>query len=181
MLSNSSPKLIVAVNPEGVIAVSGQIPWRKSEDMKRFKKTTMGGTLIMGRKTWESMGRRFLPGRRTVVLSRTTQPDVKTANSLEQAIEIANDSTWVNGSGEGLTWSGKDVWVIGGAEVYELAVPLVGEIDLTLVKDWVTPTGQKNVLHFRSFTYNFDGMFEIVESVTNPVDSTLTHCKYQRL
>jgi dihydrofolate reductase len=113
--------LIAAVAKNGVIGAGGGIPWHLPEDFAHFKATTLGHTLVMGRATYESIGRP-LPGRTTVVLTR--DPDwqadgVTTAASIEAALALA----------EG------DVYVAGGAAVYEAALPyadeqLLSEIDL---------------------------------------------------
>lgn len=173
------PRIIVAINTQGVIAVDGQMPWKKPEDLKRFRRVTMGSTIIMGRKTWDSIGRRFLPGRRTLVLSRETQPDVMCASSMQEALEIATDTGWANGTWEKVEWSDRSVWVVGGAEVYEQAIPLADEIDLTLVMDSVVDLGRPNVIRLPSFVCGIPG-FKVVETEINPTDITLTHCRYRR-
>ena len=113
--------LIAAVARNGVIGNAGDIPWRVPGEQAFFKATTLGHTLVMGRATYESIGR-ALPGRTTIVLTR--DPDwradgVQTAASIEEALALA----------EG------DVYVAGGAAVYEAALPyadeqLISEIDL---------------------------------------------------
>jgi dihydrofolate reductase len=118
--------IIVAVAENGVIGRGGTLPWRLSADLARFKQFTMGHTVIMGRRTWESIGRP-LPGRRMVVVSR--QPDyhvdnrdVEVAGSLDQALKIAEDAR----DGE--------AFVIGGAEVFREALPHAGRLYRTLVR-----------------------------------------------
>lgn len=113
--------LIVAMSENGVIGRDGDLPWRLSADLKRFKKITMGHHIVMGRKTYESIGR-LLPGRTSVILTR--QPDLTAegavvAHSLDEALEIARDDD--------------EVFVIGGAELYDRALPRVDRIYLTLV------------------------------------------------
>ena len=113
--------LIAAVARNGVIGADGGIPWRVPGEQAFFKATTMGHTLVMGRATYDSIGRP-LPGRTTIVLTR--DPDwqadgVTTAASIEDALALA----------EG------DVYVAGGAAVYEAALPyadelVISEIDL---------------------------------------------------
>jgi dihydrofolate reductase len=113
--------LIAAVARNGVIGNDGAIPWRVPGEQAFFKATTLGHTLVMGRATYESIGRP-LPGRTTIVLTR--DPDwsaegVVTAGSVEEALALA----------EG------EVYVAGGAAVYEAALPyadeqLISEIDL---------------------------------------------------
>jgi dihydrofolate reductase len=120
--------IIVAVSPEGVIGVRGAIPWHYEGDMKRFKRVTMGATLIMGRVTFESIGSRPLPGRRNVVISSRALDiaGVERATSFEDAIARADDA---------------DVWFIGGAKVYEAAMPYCDLLDVTYVPDRVDTAG----------------------------------------
>ncbi len=113
--------LIVAVAENGVIGRGGGLPWRLSADLARFKRITMGHTLMMGRKTYESIGRP-LPGRRSIVISR--RPDfhpegVSVAASLPAALAMA--------AGD------EQVFVIGGGEIFREALPLAGRIYLTRV------------------------------------------------
>ncbi len=122
--------LIAAVARNGVIGAGGAIPWHLPEDFAHFKATTQGHTLVMGRATFDSIGRP-LPGRTTVVLTR--DPDwradgVLTATNLEEALALA----------EG------DVYVAGGAAVYEAALPyadaqLLSEIDVAPAGDTFYP------------------------------------------
>jgi dihydrofolate reductase len=105
--------LIAAVAKNGVIGANGGIPWHLPEDFAHFKATTLGHTLVMGRATYESIGR-ALPGRTTIVLTR--DPDwhadgVTTAASIEEALALAQG----------------DVYVAGGAAVYEAALPYADE------------------------------------------------------
>jgi dihydrofolate reductase len=107
--------IIVAVAENGVIGRGGELPWKLSADLQRFKRLTMGHTIIMGRRTWESIGRP-LPGRRTVVVSRQPTFEVKeatvaVANSVEQAVKIAQQA------------GDDEAFIVGGAELYRLALP----------------------------------------------------------
>lgn len=111
--------LIVATNMRGVMGADGKLPWHVPADLAFFKEMTMGGTLIVGRKTADSIGR-ALPGREMIVLSRQvcipgTYPGAHTATSKEEAIEIA-------------ATLGKPVWVAGGAQIYKLFAPYVQRI-----------------------------------------------------
>jgi dihydrofolate reductase len=115
--------MIAAVSPEGVIGAGGRIPWHYSADLKRFKRVTRGKTVIMGRRTYESLGGRPLPDRRNIVITRRRYPGVETYPTLEDALlECAED----------------DVWFIGGAEIYRAAMPYADLIDLTYVPDHVS-------------------------------------------
>ena len=107
--------IIAAVSENGVIGDCGRMPWHYPEDLKRFKKITMGHALIMGRKTFDSIGK-ALPGRRNIVLTRNPAlrfpKDVLHSTSLESALQLCEDS------GE------KETFIIGGADLYAQAMPL---------------------------------------------------------
>jgi len=115
--------ILVAVSENGVIGRKGELPWHLSADLRRFKRLTMGHTIVMGRKTWESIGRP-LPGRRMVVVSRQADylaSGASVVTSLEEAYQSAQDA------GE------EEVFVIGGAEIYRLALPQADRLYLTRV------------------------------------------------
>jgi len=125
--------LVVAVAENGVIGRDNQLLWRLRTDLKRFRERTMGKPMIMGRKTYESIGKP-LPGRETIVLTRDSgfsAPGVHVVHSWDEAVE----------EGERLAISmGADaVAVVGGAEIYRLALPQVERIYLTEVS--VAPEG----------------------------------------
>ena len=114
--------LIVAMDEDGVIGANGGLPWRLSEDLKRFRRLTMGKPLIMGRKTHESIGR-VLPGRENIVLSRQNKyevEDCKVFNDVEEALRHC--------ARQG------EVIVAGGASVYEQLLPQAKRIYLTRVQ-----------------------------------------------
>ncbi len=113
--------IIVAMGKNRVIGANGAIPWRLPNELQLFKRVTMGHHIIMGRKTWESIGR-LLPGRTTVIVTRQKNYVVAgavMAGSLDDALAASgNDS---------------EVFVIGGGELYRLALPLARRIYLTTV------------------------------------------------
>ncbi len=114
--------LIAAVARNGVIGADNALPWRLPEDLKHFKALTMGHPIIMGRRTFESLGR-LLPGRSHIVITRDRAFAVAgclAAGSVERAIEL----------GAGCP-GGDEMFVIGGAEIYRLALPLVQRLQLT--------------------------------------------------
>jgi dihydrofolate reductase len=113
--------LIVAVSENWVIGRDGGLPWHLSSDLRRFKRLTMGHHIIMGRKTFESIGQ-LLPGRTTIIVTR--QPDY-----------VVPGGFVAKGIDEALTFPREDdeVFVIGGAEIYRLALPYVDRIYLTRV------------------------------------------------
>ncbi|MEM7454713.1 MAG: dihydrofolate reductase [Planctomycetota bacterium] len=113
--------LIVAMSENGVIGRDGDLPWHISEDLKRFKKLTMGHHIIMGRKTWDSIGR-LLPGRTTVIVTRQEDFEVegaKIASSIEQALEMS--------SGD------ENPFITGGAQIYAAALSHVQVMHITRV------------------------------------------------
>lgn len=122
--------LIAALDESRGIGLRGALPWRLSEDLKRFKRLTMGHHLIMGRKTFEAIGRP-LQGRVSIVLSQNPVYDLEVdiretngvcvAQSIEEALEIARQS------GE------EEVFIIGGGEIFNLALPIADRVYLTLV------------------------------------------------
>ena len=118
--------IIVAMSENGVIGRDGDLPWRISEDLKRFKKITMGKPIIMGRKTWESIGRP-LPGRPHIVISRDAHfraEGVDVVQSFEAALARAME----------LTAADSEIMVIGGAEIYRLAMERADRMYVTEVE-----------------------------------------------
>jgi dihydrofolate reductase len=112
--------LVVAIAENGVIGNNGLIPWHISDDMKRFKALTLGHTVVMGRKTWDSLPRKPLPGRSNVVVTRQKDWQAQgavVAHSLDEAMAGTSGA----------------VMVIGGAEIYQRALPLATRIELTEV------------------------------------------------
>jgi len=119
--------LIVARARNGVIGNRGALPWHLPQDLAHFKRMTMGHTIVMGRRTWDSIGH-ALPGRRNIVVTRNPQwhaPGVEAAASLEDALKkCAPDPGAAHGS---VPAAGSDVFVIGGAALYAQA--LRGHVD----------------------------------------------------
>jgi dihydrofolate reductase len=114
--------IIVAMARNRIIGANGVIPWHLPEELKRFKSVTMGHHIIMGRKTWESIGRP-LPGRTSVIVTRQRDyraPGAKVVHSLDDAIAACSGDT--------------EIFVIGGAELYAQALPRAGRLHLTTVE-----------------------------------------------
>lgn len=114
--------LVAAVAANGVIGANGELPWRLPEDLKHFKALTMGRPVIMGRKTWESLGKP-LPGRENIVVTRSPgydAPGASVAASLDSALAFC--------AGEPV------VFVIGGGELYAAALPLADGLVLTEIQ-----------------------------------------------
>lgn len=124
----SKPKigLIYAATENGVIGNEGKLPWHLPEDLKYFKAVTQGKAVVMGRKTWESLPGAFrpLPGRLNIVLSRLTNllcAGAFVVNSLEDALAKCSEQS--------------EVWIIGGGELLELALPMADVIKLTSIEE----------------------------------------------
>jgi dihydrofolate reductase len=111
--------LIVATSKNNVIAKNGSIPWHCSEDMKFFRRMTTGNSIVMGRKTWDTLGRP-LKNRENIVITRNSENikgSVIAVNSLEEAFEKATN----------------DIFIIGGSEIYNQAMPYVITIYRSLI------------------------------------------------
>jgi dihydrofolate reductase len=116
--------IIVAVADKGVIGNDNQLLWRLSEDLKLFKKRTTGHAIIMGRKTFDSIGKP-LPNRVNIVISRSKDLKIEgctVVNSLEKAIDVANQQTDKN-----------EIFIIGGEKIYTLAETIANKLYLTKV------------------------------------------------
>ena len=117
---NKTITLVAAMGRNRGIGIGGGLPWRLPGELQHFKTTTMGKPMVMGRKTWTSIGR-ALPGRQNIVVSRNpalAAPGCLVAASLVEAVEMAE---------------GYEVMVIGGGELYRQALPLASRMVLTLV------------------------------------------------
>jgi dihydrofolate reductase len=113
----------------GVIGKDGALPWRLKSDMAIFKAVTMGKPVIMGRKTWESLPRKPLPGRTNIVLSRDGSfqaPGAVVCEDFSEAVQIGREQARDDGAGE--------VCVIGGASLFELALARAQRLYLTDVE-----------------------------------------------
>jgi dihydrofolate reductase len=113
--------MIFATSPEGVIGAGGKIPWNHPGDYRRFKRVTLGTVVIMGRGTFESMGKP-LPGRRNIVVTSRDLDvaGIECVRSIDEALALAGAT---------------DVWFIGGERIYEDALEYVDVIDVTYVPD----------------------------------------------
>ena len=113
--------MIVAMDQNRLIGRDNQLPWRLPADLAYFKRTTMGKPIIMGRKTWQSIGRP-LPGRQNIVVTRNVNfeaPGCDLANSIDQAVTLAGDAD--------------EIMLIGGAGLYAQGLPLASQLYLTLI------------------------------------------------
>ena len=138
-------KAIAAMSLNRVIGADNRIPWHLPEDFKWFKKMTTGQIIVMGRKTFESIGKP-LPNRSTIVLTRSPKP--------LSGVEIVSDLNQIDPANPAL--GGREVFICGGAQLYQLALPLCSELYLTLVK---------RVVEGDTLFPPFEDDFELVEEV----------------
>ncbi|MBI2004591.1 dihydrofolate reductase [Patescibacteria group bacterium] len=131
-MARAKVSIVVALGKDRGIGKDGQLLWHIPEDLKRFKLLTMGHPVIMGRKTFESIVAvlgKALPGRTNIVVTRSStllgvdDPNVVIVHSLEEAIQKASEVDQ------------KEIFVVGGAQIYEQALPLAYKMYLTLVDD----------------------------------------------
>jgi dihydrofolate reductase len=149
---------IAAMSLNRVIGAGGKIPWHLPEDFKWFKQMTTGHVLVMGRRTFESIGKP-LPNRETIVLSRSafSHPGVRMVRSLEELPALAG---------------GRQVFICGGAQIYEQALPLCSELYLTLVKRHVEGD---------AFFPPFEDLFRLVEEIRDPPEFKILHYRNRNL
>ena len=135
-----------------VIGAGDKIPWHLPEDFKWFKQLTTGHVLVMGRKTFESIGKP-LPNRETIVLSRGafSHPGVRVIHNLDELGPLA---------------AGRDVFIAGGAQVYAQALPLCSDLYLTLVKREVAGD---------AFFPSFEDRFELAEEIRDTPEFKILH------
>lgn len=116
--------LIAAMSINRVIGLNNTLPWRIPEELQHFKQVTMGKPIIMGRKTFDSIGRRLLPGRKTIILSRDADlsgEGFTVAHSIAEALTAAGDVP--------------EVMIIGGAGVYKEFLPIANRLYLTVIPE----------------------------------------------
>lgn len=140
-------RAIAAMAENRVIGNQNTIPWHLPEDFKWFKKTTMGHTLLMGRKTFDSIGRP-LPGRQTIILSRKqlSIPETVTVNTIDAVESVATSDT---------------IWIAGGAEIYQLLLPKCSDLYLTRVHQ--SPEGDTFFPEFEK-SFRLDSVLESNDS-----------------
>ncbi len=149
-------KAIVAYAENRVIGKDNDLIWHLPDDLKHFKRHTAGKTIIMGRKTWDSLGGRPLPNRRHIVITRSKgfqASGAEVVHSLEEAFALAK--------------SEDEVFIVGGAQIYALSLPLIDVLEITEVH-----------AHFEgdAFFPTFDEAdFELVTEEHHPTDEKHKH------
>ncbi|EPR77285.1 Dihydrofolate reductase [Leifsonia rubra CMS 76R] len=142
--------LIWAQSEGGIIGSEGAMPWHLPEDLAHFTALTLDSPVIMGRKTWESLPKRFrpLPGRRNIVVTRQTEwcdNGAEVVHTIEEAIELASTSTTSTSTTSTsttstlatstLATSDAHVWVIGGAQIYSQALNYAQRLEITEIRE----------------------------------------------
>jgi dihydrofolate reductase len=152
-------KAIAAMSLNRVIGAASKIPWHLPEDFKWFKKMTTGHVIVMGRKTFESIGK-ALPNRTTIVVSRSANsiPGVQTISNLNQLQEPG--------------WEGKEMFICGGAEIYRQALPLCSDLFLTVVKREVEGD---------TLFPPFEDQFSLAEEILDHPDFKILHYRARDL
>jgi dihydrofolate reductase len=156
--------MIVAVGMQGQIGLKGQLPWHLPEDLKKFRQITMGHHIVMGRKTFESIGRE-LPGRKMVVISRNLEYHQPAWADCYPDLETAVRE--IKSSGE------SELLVIGGGQIYDIALPLSDRLYLTQTDyqgeaDVTFPAWQSLTEHFSKLIVqeDFDNFYFQIREVS---------------
>lgn len=150
--------MIAAVTQNGVIGVENKLPFDYPADMKHFRTTTANSIVIMGRKTFEGIGRP-LPKRRNIIISRDKKLpfiDIEIASSIKEAVDITSGTT-------------KDIWFIGGANVYEAGMEFADKIVLTITPDIELRTPAVRFPWINPRNFKLRGI-----SIINPEDTSTT-------
>jgi len=165
--------LIVAMDNNYLISrKDGRLPWKVSADLKRFRKITMGHAVIMGRKTFLSMGR-ILPGRQNIIITTDRSlciPEACMAKSLEQAVDIA------------FVYRNDEAFVIGGAETFARAISFVNRIYFTVIDSCIER--EEGDIFFPMSVVDMSDWEKISDEYLSPSKDTggfrLTFSKYER-
>lgn len=159
--------LIAAMAENRIIGANGLLPWHLPEDLKRFRKATLGKAMIMGRVTYDSIGR-ALPGRETVILSRgeVDAPGCHLAHTWAEGLERAKHLSATLGT--------DDIPIVGGEQIYRLAMPYADRILLTIV--------HRDVPGDARFPEIPEGAFSLVSSEETKVDGTrVSYLEYLKI
>ncbi|TBR43524.1 type 3 dihydrofolate reductase [Marinomonas agarivorans] len=169
--------LIVAMSENRVIGINNSLPWHLPNDLQYFKKVTMGKPIIMGRKTYESIGRP-LPGRRNIIITRqkdyagqVKHDGIDVVSSLDAAIQLGEDIAFVEGH--------EEVFVIGGADIYQQALSKADRLYITHVLahvegdayfpevDWLNYTQLSRVDHAAEGPNPYDYCFRVYQTTNS--------------
>ena len=154
--------LIVAVSEDGAIGDKGNLLWHLSSDLKRFKAITTGHTIIMGRKTYDSLPNGALPNRRNIVISRQLKSlkDAEVYSDIDEALKATADED--------------TVFVIGGGEIYQETFPRADELHITLVHKSY-PEAETRFPEWKLTDWNILKQEQICQDEKNELDSVYYH------
>lgn len=170
-------KIIAAVDLNYLMGYDNTIPWHKPVDLKRFKQKTLNQIVIMGRKTYESIGR-ALPNRVNCLVSR----DPGRIKNLSSGVIVSNS---LESLFDQLKNTDKTIWIIGGSQIYNevLLMDIVSEIDLTILNGRWIPPANHSIEEIKSKTILFPKIpleFTVESEEINQEDSSLLHRKYMK-
>lgn len=163
---------IVAISPEGYIAINDEMPWNVPEDLRYFKSMTLNNVVIMGRLTWETLNKQSLPNRiNYVVSSNATFNLISGTNAivfyeLNRAIEQAR-----------LSFPEKDIFIIGGASIYKQTMPIWDELYLTIINKELVRYKEGTIKTLENYPDSIDKLFIQTDSKTTQY---ATYKKYKR-
>ncbi len=166
---------IVAVDLSGLIAYENRIPWKKKEDLKRFRELTTGGIVVMGRKTYDTIGKP-LPNRTNVVITRDPSKMTNVHQDLNVRTNLVETLSELENKAD------KPVWVIGGSEIYEQAIAsgFVNQIDLTIINEvWKPEDSSQRDDEKSVYMCPIPFAYSPVDEMINPNDPTLLHRRYE--
>ena len=149
-------KAIVAMSYNRVIGKDNAIPWRISEDLKFFKKLTMGHVLVMGRKTYDSVG--YLPGRSLIVVSRNNLDKIKGGKTKSEILGVTEVIDNLDIFLALIPKDGRNIFICGGGEIYNQTLDMCSDIYLTTVKQ---------IVYGDTFFPVFSGSFKMIEEIEN--------------
>lgn len=159
-------KIIVAIGKDGAIGKNGDLIWKIPEDLKRFKALTTGNTIVMGRKTWESLPKKPLPLRRNIVVTRDADYRAEGAEVMHSPEEVKEKT------------AGENTFIIGGAEIYRQFLPYTDELFLTLVDEKCEDADTRLEINIAG------GDWELIEespSAHTPEGVNYKYCTYKRI
>lgn len=179
-------RMIAAVSSNGVIGIDGKIPFDYPADMKHFRNMTLNSIVIMGRKTFESMGKPLLK-RRNIVISKIANglgtlksEGIEIYNSIEDALAILEDPIPLVGNmdskGQFIPYQTKDIWFIGGAKIYEIGMNYADEIHLTITPDRIDDQNAVKFPWINPLNFNLVSRKQLVSG-----DDDLQYCIYKRI
>jgi len=165
---------IAAITHDGILAIDGKMPWDCPEDLRRFQRLTINNTVIMGRKTWQSLGKKCLPNRVNYIVSRACTERFSlikdtTANCFTHIDYAINESQ--------LRHPDNDIYIMGGASIYMQTLPICDELELTIIEESLVNREGKDVLYLKEYSKTIDALFDLESKFKTPY---ATYKKYKR-